>query len=361
MNIPASPEEISPEWLTTVLRERKVISTATVSSIDVKPMLGKGLSSQLVRIKVSYVDHNAEAPTSIIAKFSTADPEARGIYRMARNYEREVRFYDEIADTIALPTPKCYYSQFVEESADHILLLEDLSPAQPGDVFEGCSVELAQEIIRDIAVFHAQWWEDSTLKEKDWLVFPQMPEIANAVYGQYVQGFLDRVGEYLPDEIVEITNTLKTQAGAVVRYLDNPGYTIIHHDFHLDNLMLDLDGQTNKFAVLDWQFVQLGRGIFDIAWFLSSSVKTEDRRSNEMHFLRMYHDLLVENGVNNYSFDEMLVDYKLTLIYSFAQFAAAIGSGLFDDKLDLVRETTMQRIISAVLDNQCGEQLLRFQ
>src|SRR4029079_10196445 len=103
------------------------------------------------------------AQPALSAKFRTYGRESRASADMFRMYETETRFYEEIAPTVELRTPRRYCSARAADSTDFILLMEDLAPAQVGDQVAGCPVAHAELAIRELAKFHATWWDSPKL------------------------------------------------------------------------------------------------------------------------------------------------------------------------------------------------------
>ncbi len=69
---------------------------------------------------------------------------------LSYGYQTEVGFYEHIAPLVELRTARCYYGEVDSESGEHVLLLEDLTPAQCGQRAAGCSLEQAEQPIREI-------------------------------------------------------------------------------------------------------------------------------------------------------------------------------------------------------------------
>jgi len=356
VEIPNGPDAIEPEWLTGILRENGVLPDGEVASVDVEPLSGKGLTSVLARLHVSYRYAGAGAPVTMIVKFSCAS-ELRDIMRLLHTYEREVCFYREIADRVSLRTPRCYYSAFDPETADHVLLLEEISDARPGDQFAGCSIEDAMLAVRKIAEFHAKWWESDELESMSWLVVPELQQIYHDNYRACWDSFVERADGDLPEEMRAIGEALRDAYQEVTAPLFDPPCTIIHRDFHLDNLFFDLDGDPGTLAVFDWQWVTKGRSAYDVAFFSSLNLDPSVRREREIELLHSYRNALLGAGVHTYAFERLFDDYRRGVLATFVQIAGVTGLGLFDDKLELVRETLIRRTVSAVLDLNCGELL----
>src|SRR5262249_45009124 len=140
--IPDAPGALTPEWLTLALRSTGAITDARVTSCRIEPFgEGKGFSGQIARIGLSCDVAGAGAPTSLIAKFQLPhpDPDIRAAVSQARLYEREYRFYRDVALDVTLRTPRLYYGALRPETGECVLLLEDLAPAQTLNMLEGCT------------------------------------------------------------------------------------------------------------------------------------------------------------------------------------------------------------------------------
>ena len=109
--IPSGPDEITPEWLTQALGSRGVATESEVTLVTSNVMAaGQGFAGQLARLEPAYASHGEGAPTSIVAKFPSAHPPTRELLNSLGGYQREVRFYEEIAARVELRTPVCYYT-----------------------------------------------------------------------------------------------------------------------------------------------------------------------------------------------------------------------------------------------------------
>ena len=201
MTVPAGPGELTAEWLTDALRSTGVIKRARV--VQIAPNVigqGSGFIGQLAIVTLSYDQPEDGAPASLLAKFPAANETGRYIGNLFDFYHREIRFYEEIADEVELRTPRLYYSAMNRDSQEYILLIEDLAPAVVGDHAAGCKLSEAELAIREIAKFHAAWWEHPRLEKlADWMPMIDAPvhQSAEGAYQQawepFVQNFGDRM------------------------------------------------------------------------------------------------------------------------------------------------------------------------
>jgi hypothetical protein len=84
-------------------------------------------------------------------------------------------------------------------------------------------------------------------------------------------------------------------------------------DYRLDNLLFDLDGP--GVSAVDWQGLSIGAPLRDVAFFLSTGLHPEDRRTHERAIVEAYHAKLLtyadpSNGLDAYSFEECWDDYR---------------------------------------------------
>src|SRR3990172_5096795 len=176
VRLPAGPQELTADWLTSALRETGTISNSAVTGLD-HEIIGEGVGvlGQLARFNLTYDSPEAGAPKSLIGKFPAAVQDNRDLANMFRFYEREVRFYERIADEVELRTPKRYYSHFDDETNDFVLLIEDMHPARCGNQVTGCARQEAASTILNMAPFHATWWNKVDTPKLDWIPYGNDP------------------------------------------------------------------------------------------------------------------------------------------------------------------------------------------
>ena len=360
LTIPAGPEELTPNWLTDALRAGGVISEAKVTSFQ-KEILGEGAGfmGQLARVKLQYDIDAPDAPRSLIAKLPSNMPENRAVADAFRFYEREIRFYEQIAGEVELRTPHCYYSDMDVEAGRYILLLEDLAPAVVGDQLNGCIEQEAALAVTSLAKFHATWLESPRLSEIDWMPMVNDPLVVGSVHDSYAHvwpQFLERFGDKFSDETVRTGEKLGEAAGKIMDRMSEPPRTIIHGDYRLDNLFFGGHNGGDAFAVADWQIASRGRGVFDVAYFLSGGVPSDIRRNIEMKMLREYHQILTANNRVDYGFEQCLRDYRISVLFCLVY--PVIGGGSVDLSnergLALWRAIT-ERNVTAIADLDAAE------
>ena len=353
LTIPARVNEITTEWLTEALRSGGWTDSATVTSVAVETVgEGQGFMSQVLRLSLEYDVAQRDLPCSVIAKLPSVDPEIKAITSFLGDYQREVRFYEEVASDVGIETPDRYYSATDPETGRGVLLMEDLSHARLGDSLAGCSIAEAQLAARLLAEFQASWWESPQLERLDWM--PLKTDDAGLyreIYSHAWSMFVEKAGSGMPDVLIRIAERMEPHVQGIRDRLSEHPRTIVHGDYRLDNLFFDTRDGRPTIVALDWEFCTRGRGTYDLATFISEAFSPEARRREEMDLLRLYHSVLVENGVRGYSYDQCLLDYRYSMLDIFLFWIVVGGYCDFDgERGTQYLHTWLERFSSAIAE-----------
>jgi aminoglycoside/choline kinase family phosphotransferase len=323
--VPGGPGDITPEWLTGVLREGGHLPEGVVSAVALEPIAAdRGFTGVVSRIRPTY-DGAAGAPASLVAKLPTARRESPSAYRLAqgisaeaarRHFERcatEVAFYREVAPDGGCAVPRVYHAVTDPERLSIVLLLEDLSAGTDGDGLAGCTPAQAKALLEAVAPLHARMWQRPA---PGWAApFVTDPLANQQSYASRVEPFLARHGPALSPEVRGLLRRLQSNYAAVLAELNRTPHTLMHGDLHLDNVVFFDDPDTDRPAVvLDWQGVRRGPAAVDVASMLFEALNADDRREAEEWLLRHYLALLSVNGVANYSLGQLRKDCRLALL-----------------------------------------------
>ncbi len=347
LDIPNDPAGLTAEWLTRALRAGHSLPGATVKAVRLTPgQARKSIIGQVVRVTLQYDQDVVGQPPTLIAKFPTPDQQNHAYFHALGMYEREIRFYQEIADRVDLPVPKCYFASVDIATGNSILLLEDMAPHRNGNRVEGCSLDTTRMLIHQVARLHSAWWENEELQHLTWLQSYDLGVLGER-YRSVWASFVERYEPQLAPETIRLAERLASRLG-IIAELFRPPLTLVHHDYQLDNMFFTGDPE-RPLVVVDWQLITLCRGVLDVANFLCWNVQPDMRQRDEMELLRMYHATLVEGGIYNYSFDQCLLDYRLALLECFIRIVAVLGSGPPDDEhLSGLFDTILARTVAAL-------------
>src|SRR5215470_2684810 len=170
MNHPRTIEGISAPWLTDVLRGASILRRASVRAVDVRA-IGEGLGflSGRARVTISYDQTEEGAPATVVVKLPASIKEGVDFAESTHAYEREIRFYREVAPRTPIRVPRMFAT--IMEPANHvfILVMEDLKGLTAGDQVAGMSRAQVLAAARTIAPLHARWWNGDQRRLLPWV------------------------------------------------------------------------------------------------------------------------------------------------------------------------------------------------
>ena len=357
IDLVSRPEDVTAEWLTTVLRAAGALpEPGRVTGFDTEPV-GTGQVGDSVRFALAY--DGAEGPASVVGKFPAADETSRGAAAATRTYEVETRFYQQLRDRVAITTPRPYVALLDLEANEFVLLMNDLAPAVQGDQLAGCDVGAAELAMVEVAKLHAPVWDDATLTELAWLnrSNPETQAFYTQLMSTMYPAFLDRYGDRVEREVVEAGNRLVDRLDDYLGNRPEP-HTAAHGDYRLDNMLFGTGGDSPPLAVVDWQTATTGPGLTDASYFLGAGLLPEDRRKHERQLIEAYHQALIAGGVEGYDWDRCWTDYRR---FAFGGLIMAMAASMLVERTDRGDDMFMAmatRHCEQILDLEATEFLL---
>lgn len=345
VRVPATVSEVDAAW----------VADATgwsVDRVDVDPIgAGEGFMGRLARLRLTSPDPTV--PSSVVLKLATDDPGGQVMGQMMRVWEREFRFYDEVAPHLTIRVPQAY----VNELDPPCLVLEDLAPATPGDHVAGATTAQAYAAVEALARHHAHWFEHPMLDTLTW-----MPSLQDPMIGMFATtfemgwpAFCDRYASELPARCLTWCERFVADLDRWIEtHYDDP-VTLVHGDFRLDNIFFDADGSV---SVIDWQMAMRVPGQSDFVYFCANNLTVDDRRAHEDGLLRSYVDTLHAHGVapDAVTVEGVRRGYLEGLVF----FASGFGGGLLsidpaNERGAALFDALVRRTFAAMEDLDAGE------
>lgn len=295
--VPSGIDAVDAAWLSDALR------TTVTGVVAERIAQDSGFSSLLYRLHLT----GDSVPETMIAKLA-AQSEARGAMELLGGYRRELAFYREVAGRAPLGTPHVYAARMAADSADFVLLLEDLRDWDNADHLAGLSLERARLCITQLAGLHA--WSVEPSNSAALQVFPSfdMPAVRDLLVPAFGPGwdvYRTHSRAPVPDSVVRFAERFGEHAATALAGLTERSM-LIHGDIRADNMFFAGD----RMKVVDFQFACVGAGAADIAYLVSQGLPTGVRRGNDEALLRGYLDALGDIG---YSFDDAWRHYRLAV------------------------------------------------
>ena len=333
------PADLDTDWLTTTVG-------VPVAGFSFE-RIGTGQMSECYRVSLAYRADDG-GPTSVVLKVAATDPVSRQTGLALGLYEREVRFYTDIAPRIGGPVAPCFSSAFDPATGAFHLLLGDAGPALVGDEIRGATVEQATLALAQLGRLHGPLLGDPAMASAEWL--NRETPVNQALIGQLYAGFAERYAEAIAPEYRAVCERLVAGFDAYLDAESAPDRVmgLVHGDYRLDNMLFGQPGADRPLTVVDWQTVTWGPAMTDVAYFLGCALPVQVRRDHYEALLTAYHQALgpdapigldeVRDGVRRQSF--------------FGVMMAIVSSMLVErtDRGDQMFMTMLQRHCQHVLD-----------
>ncbi|GLI28580.1 phosphotransferase [Agromyces rhizosphaerae] len=320
--------EITDDWLSRVL---------DTPGLRIEEVRGIGAGAMALTLRVTYA--GSRSGTTIV-KLASEDESTRNVGLMMGAYRQEVRFYEHIREHIAGPLPTAHFSAFDPVEGWFTLVMEDVVDVVAGDQAVGATVEQAAEVMRMLAAVHAPVVGRDDLAELP--PFAGAPEnfMSTDLLSGCVTTFSERFGHRLDTEHIDVLERYALAADAYNADRRAP-FGVVHADARLDNVLF---GGHHGAVLVDWQTVQWGSVMTDVAYFLGSSLPVETRRAEEERLVRTYHEALVAHGVADFGWDEAWEGYRRQVFWGIAM---PLVSAVFVENSERIQEVFVEWTISA--------------
>lgn len=311
-DMPASIEDVTADWLTAVLRaDSNLPKDVQVDEVRAQRIAeDTGFSSLLYRLSLT---GTGGLPPTLIAKLP-AGSEARGAMDLMGGYRREVAFYREVATHAPISTPAVYSARMADDTADFVLLLEDLQHWDNADHLAGLSLDRARSAMGQLAGLHAwsvQPGNSDALQHFPSLDSPVVRDLLLPAFEPGWQVYRDRTAAPVPRGVVRFAERFAEHAGEALSVLAGHSM-LLHGDIRADNMFFHGD----QLKIVDFQMASTGCAMSDIAYLLSQGLPTDTRRGHDESLVGEYLDALARHGVVGYSFDDAWRRYRYGVVYS---------------------------------------------
>ena len=352
-------DAITANWMRRALGAGGATDSPEVEEIVVDN-LGAATNAlgSLLRCHLIAQDGSPAVPRSVIVKLPTDSALALRFAKWVEIHKREYDFYRHVAAHAPMRSPALLYGEFDEDSHRFVLVLEDLHPMEATPQATGVAAGRARVAVRELANLHGMFWEAV-----------DRPPVAggydclSARYGRRMQSayllclpfVLQRFSDHFSSETRRLVEAFGTRIVAHFGNVATGPTTFIHGDYRGENLLFDAS-DTARPAAVDWQGCGLGSGLYDVAYFLGTSVSVDDRRSIERQVLQEYHDIVRGHGAKDFSFDDCWRSYRQNMLSAVVPCILGCGGMEMADPrmLDLAK-VGLHRILTAIEDLDAGE------
>jgi hypothetical protein len=268
-------------------------ASAKLIGLEMAP-IGIGAMADTYKMRLDW-EGPCAGPRSLVAKKPSTNPAAAATAASVGAYEREARFYLELATRTAVRAPRLL-GVMRDGDLPNTVLLEDLSEGyRPGDQFAELSLDELEQALHQLTLLQAPFWEDAETARLDWLhrrLGVPIPHIVERMRRSWTTG-RGTIGTSLAPEERECVDRFVECAGEWASGLAGPS-SLVHHDYRVDNMLFG----RGELVVLDWQTIGWGPAMFDVAYLLGTSLEPVRRRAVERGQVLRHVDDLAAHGVS---------------------------------------------------------------
>ncbi len=352
-DFPTTPDQLDAAVLDDLLREAGVLGNGRAFAATWE-LIGTGKMGDNARHTLTLEDAPDDAPRTVVAKYPSLDPATRQRAAGGGIYRKELMFYRHMADHTSMRTPAIHVAELDETGSAMLLVMEDLAPAEPGSQFVGESHDHAVLVIEQTARLASAFLGDPKLTPADWIMSPQKPDTSEFVQALLVDAwpaFVDRFGSQLTNEQLAFGNRyIPNHQHFVCR--DTGARTLNHGDLRSENILFTDD----EAITVDWQTIQEGDPLTDVAYFLGGSCTVEDRRSWERELVEEFRGRLARHGVD-LSADDAWARYRAAAMHGIMITVLGATYSTPDERSDAMFLTMIQRHLQHCVDLDAGESL----
>ena len=286
-------EVLAPDHLSAALGERHPgVRVESARALDV----GHGVATRTA-VELTYAPGGGRGlPTRMFLK-AGFEGEATAHLLGSGLFLREARFYRDIAPTLSVPTPRCYYAGPDEATGQGVLQLEDLTGRAEFPGLGGAlAVDEAEVFARELAGLHAARWADGDAPDLAWL--PDLDAVAQGPFrsdpDRLRRNLAGARGAVAPVAVAD-PDRIAAGFGAFAGWATTEPACLVHGDSHGGNIFHADDGRHGWF---DWQMLHRGHWALDLSYLLAGCLTVDDHARHVRSLLAAYLDALGRAGAD---------------------------------------------------------------
>ena len=349
----SSPAQVTPSWLTRVLKANGALTAGAVATFDVDAGRGNWSTNAVLHLHYA-AGAQGELPPRLFLKMVNTDlgEESFGA--------SEVAYYTrDYLGVAGAPLVRCYDAAHTARQRRYHLLLDDLSPTHGVAADRPPTLAYGLALAEGLAALHAHWWGAARLAEAaapihDAAFVQRFVDIAAPGVDHILAAAGDQLEPHWPSLVRDLF--ARHPAALIARTADANGFTLIHGDVGENNVLAPRQGDRPIYIIdrqpFDWSLTTW-LGVYDLAYAMLLDWDTPSRRALEWPVLRRYHDALQQRGVTGYSWERLVEDYRLTAAMGVTVAIEYARDGV-TSRWWSFGPTTLRRVLTACDDLQCA-------
>ena len=346
-------QQVTEGWLTAVLTKSGALTDGHVVAFEAAG--GAGHWSQNAQLALTYSpDAQGECPQRLFLKLVNTDL-GDGEFFLPSEVNYYTRDYVDLPNTPLVP---CYDGAYDAVKNRYHLLLADKSATHKAAYDLQPTLAHGQALAEALAILHTHWWGQARLKQIE-APFHDAAHLRQAVtildggiphvkrvFGHRLKShwltLIDQIFAELPDRLVE-------------RGQETTHFTLIHGDPNTGNILVPHMGERPLYLIDQQPFtwsLTTWLGVYDLAYVMALYWDSRLRRTLEMPVLRHYHQALTRRGITEYTWQQLVNDYRLSVALT-VPYAVEYMSDGGDPDWNEFRFGLVQRTLTAFDELDC--------
>lgn len=322
----------TPDWLTAALRQSGAMTSGSV--LRVEDSANAAFNSAARHLRLCYsTDATPTLPRRLFFKRNLPEPWA------VRAGEREVAFYQvaaQMAGRLPMLVP-CYAAGYDADSGDSWLLLSDVSgthqsPVTREQLIAGTGVPTDEQLaamVEALAGLHAAWWQHPALGTGSLLMseWYRDPACFASSHKEFTENWnaLRQMGEAtLPTATCALYDAALAGLPHIwerllaERVASRSQFTISHGDCYFSQFLCPgAESADNTTYLIDFQGACGDLPAMDLVFLFATFWSAEQRQHHqrEHRLLRAYLEALNRHGIGDYTWDNLVADYRIALVF----------------------------------------------
>jgi hypothetical protein len=349
-------DQVTPEWLTAALSGHDALTAGAVSECTVTAGRGNWSSNAILQLRYS-PDARGELPSWLFIKMVDAGASSADEFFGASEVTYYTRDYVDVDDA---PIVRCYHGVFSESLRRYHLLLDDVSRTHVEAADKEPTLPYGLALAEGLATLHARWWGADRLVQAGAAMhnaahIQRFVNIAKPGAEHIIEHFSAKLQPQWPGLIRDLY--AKHPKALIQRTAENNGFTLIHGDAGHNNILVPHVGNRPLYIIdrqpFDWSLTTW-LGVYDLYYAMVLDWPVELRRQLEMQVLERYYEHLLEKGVEAYSWQQLVDDYRLCVAMG-VYIATEYCRGGINERRIPVWLPMLQRSLTAIDDLDCSE------
>jgi Ser/Thr protein kinase RdoA (MazF antagonist) len=289
-----------------VLTNSDALTSGVVTSFEFGE--GQGNWSENANLNITYADGSQGAcPKCLFLKMVDTGASSSDEFFGASEVTYYTRDYVDVENA---PLLTCYDGAYSESLGRYHPLLEDVSETHVEAAEKEPTLEYGLALAEGLAALHGRWCGVAQLHSPTHI--RRFVDIAEPGVDHILGRFSAELEPHWPDRL---RNLFANHPKAIIeRTKDANGFTLIHGDVGHNNVLVPRVGERPIYIIdrqpFNWSLTTW-LGVYDLAYAIVLDWDIEKRRQWERPILEHYHACLIENGVQDYSWEQLYNDYRL--------------------------------------------------